>query len=550
MLDVPAQGSDDGDDREPFMTDALIVRRSTKRDGLKNRLEGWALSHLGPMWHVMQAVDPIERVVNRALINAACEKAPPRPYALSTRDDYTSWTSLTDRDYSARQLPPVKRDSLPDAESVAQLFERGPRMVECPKSTVLFAYFAQWFTDGFLRSKRPPDSAPGQPRDLRFNESNPEVDLTPLYGHDPAMTKALREGEGGRLKFERIGDEEYPPLLCDRNGAVKEEFKSIEVIGMSRLDIEQRRTLLAMGSDAANGHIGYATINILFLREHNRIARELERKHSDWDDERLFQTTRCILTVVLLKLTIEEYINHIAPYEFQFKFDPRGFDRAAWYRPNRVVAEFNLLYRWHPLIPDTLRVHGEDLPIAATLFGNELIKRHGLGEMFDTASHQRAGKVGLFNTAGWFHDKTTLRSIGQARALDLAPYNDYREDCQFPRVTDFDQISSDVRVRDALRKVYGTVDGIEFYIGLFAEDARPNSVLPSLLGRMVGVHAFSQLMTNPLLAPAVYNEATFSREGMEMIKSTNCLADVLHRNVPAAARGCQARLTREGWKRA
>ena len=31
-----------------------------------------------------------------------------------------------------------------------------------------------------------------------------------------------------------------------------------------------------------------------------------------------------------------------------------------------------------------------------------------------------------------------------------------------------------------------------------------NSVVPPLMGRLIAVHAFSQLMTNPLLAPEVY----------------------------------------------
>ena len=65
----------------------------------------------------------------------------------------------------------------------------------------------------------------------------------------------------------------------------------------------------------------------------------------------------------------------------------------------------------------------------------------------------------------------------------------------------------------ALSDLYGHVDRIEFFPGLFAEDARPNSVLPSLIGRMVGVDAFSQALTNPLLAPRVFNEQTFSPLG-------------------------------------
>jgi prostaglandin-endoperoxide synthase 2 len=101
-----------------------------------------------------------------------------------------------------------------------------------------------------------------------------------------------------------------------------------------------------------------------------------------------------------------------------------------------------------------------------------------------------------------------------------------------------------------LRNVYGDVDRIEFYPGLFAEDPRPNSVLPSLIGRMVGVDAFSQALTNPLLAPRVYNEATFSAEGLEVIRTTRRLSDVLHRNVPETPGRYFVSMTRRDWQRA
>lgn len=40
------------------------------------------------------------------------------------------------------------------------------------------------------------------------------------------------------------------------------------------------------------GLMMYATI---WLREHNRVCDILKQEHPDWDDERLFQTTRLIL---------------------------------------------------------------------------------------------------------------------------------------------------------------------------------------------------------------------------------------------------------------
>jgi prostaglandin-endoperoxide synthase 2 len=212
-----------------------------------------------------------------------------------------------------------------------------------------------------------------------------------------------------------------------------------------------------------------------------------------------------------------------------------------------MAVEFNLVYRWHPLVPPTYRVGGRDVTVHDTLYETQMLTDNGLGQLIEEASNQPAGKVSVFNT------HPDLRGVQQwtvekGRDVQLASYNDYRELCGFPRVTDFIQISGDPEVRRRLQELYGTVDRIEFYSGLYAEDTRLNSVLPSLIGRMVGIDAFSQAFTNPLLAPRVFNDATFSPLGMEIIESTGSLSDIVHRNVPGSDRYFVS-LTRKGWKR-
>src|SRR3954454_22722392 len=118
--------------------------------------------------------------------------------------------------------------------------------------------------------------------------------------------------------------------------------------------------LFDCGSHTTNTQNGCVLQNTLLLREHNRVAGLLAREDPGWDDERLFQTTRNILIVLLIKIVIEEYINHITPYFFRLVADPTPFKREPWIRPNWMAIEFNLLYRWHGLIPTNLRVGGAD----------------------------------------------------------------------------------------------------------------------------------------------------------------------------------------------
>ena len=513
------------------------MARSSERDGWANRLQFYVLTNFEPVWDFLHSRPRLRRAVNHALINSAVLTVPTRPNPLSALADYSSWSSLTDRTFSSRHLPPVAASGLPDAERVADLFLRSGDGVLCPKSTVMFAYFAQWFTDGFLRSDRSPEGDP------RRNDSRHDIDLLPLYGVTPEWTKQLRSHEGGRLKSQSIGGAEFPPYLY-ADGAKKPEFSAIEVVRPDRVPPERLDSLFACGSDTTNSQTGFVLLNTLFLREHNRIAGLLAAEYRGWDDERLFQTARNIMIVLLIKLVIEEYINHITPYHFGLVADPVPFKNERWNRPNWMAVEFNLLYRWHGLIPS--RLHGE--PVWKTIFNPGMVVERGVAPLMQDASRTRAGRVGPFNTDPALRE-VELASIQTGRALSLAPYNDYRELAKFPRVTDFDQISGEEAVQSLLEELYRSVDRIEFFPGLFAEDARPNSVLPSLIGRMVGVDAFSQALTNPLLSPRVFNEQTFSPQGMEIIGSTQRLSDILNRNVPESPGEHFVTMTREGWQR-
>lgn len=121
--------------------------RDIGRDGIGNRLETALLTRGEPFWQFVQRVRPLRRRLNRLLINRAILKTKTRLYPFSTMTPYTSWDSLTDRTFSSRHLPPVNlpADRQPSVDQPAELFVRCGETRLCPKSTALFALFAQWF---------------------------------------------------------------------------------------------------------------------------------------------------------------------------------------------------------------------------------------------------------------------------------------------------------------------------------------------------------------------------------------------------------------------
>jgi prostaglandin-endoperoxide synthase 2 len=502
---------------------------------------------------VIRVFPSLASVFNRLFINYAVNRIPHRPHPWSTVHDYTSWTALSDQHFSARHLPAFRpQNPLPAATAVMALFSRpvGQLPQFCPKSTCLFPAFAQYLTDGFIRT-RMPNTSDGDPQFLRRqNTSNHQIDLCTLYGRTQDQIQVLRLssnkiGERGRLKSQLINGEEYSPYLLDGEGCVKSEFETLDVpLGIDHA--MDPASLFATGGDRVNSAPQVAMLNTLFLREHNRLASLLEQQCSAWDDERVFQTARNILIVMFIKIVVEEYINHINPTPIRFLADPTVAWKASWNRPNWITTEFSLLYRWHSLIPDEMTWGLHTYPAADLILNNKPLLEVGLRQAFLDMSAQPASRLSAFNTA------TALlpieeKAINQARECDIAPFSRYRMYSKQPSVESFEDISSNSQTVALLKQLYGTADRVEFYPGLFADDSVPNSPLPRLILTMVAVDAFSQAFTNPLLSEPVFNQNTFSPLGWEAIHQTTSLRLMLERNSSGPALG-HVSMTRHGWR--
>jgi prostaglandin-endoperoxide synthase 2 len=94
----------------------------------------------------------------------------------------------------------------------------------------------------------------------------------------------------------------------------------------------------------------------------------------------------------------------------------------------------------------------------------------------------------------------------------------------------FDELTGNPSLSAKLEQLYGHVDRVELTVGLLAEQKAKGTILPSLMRTMVGADAFSQALTNPLLASNVWGERAFSELGLEIIDSTKTFKDIVERN--------------------
>ena len=490
---------------------------------------------------------------NEFAINALVNRTAGRPYPFSlwspsaTKpvEGYVSWTGLVDRSYTGRHLPPAETSyvsSLPPPSAVIDLFRRQKRddggevMKNCERTSALFCFFAQWFTDSFLQTN---------PKDRRKNTSNHEIDLCQIYGLNADTARLLRQGSGGLLRTEqRIP---FPEHLYYRKKQIKSHFLGLPYVGaqdafeaamksiypQAITDAARRESLYATGLERGNSTMIYTAISTVFVREHNRICGVLAKRYPHWDDDRLFETARNINTVLLLRIIVEEYINHMAATpQFRFLLQ-RGFaEKQNWYRTNRISLEFNLLYRWHSLVPGALKFDGKTLDASEFRFNNAILERKGVEFVLDQASRQFAGRIGLDNSPDFLIPADT-KSLEMAREYRLMSYNKYRECFSLPPHKSYNQLTGDQTVSAKLQALYGAdVDNVELLVGLLAEQRGPGRVLPELMATMVAVDAFSQALTNPLLANNVYGEDAFSPVGLQILDQTKSFGEIVSRNAP------------------
>ena len=82
----------------------------------------------------------------------------------------------------------------------------------------------------------------------------------------------------------------------------------------------------------------------VFLREHNRVARELQDINPDWNDETLYQETKAIISAVIQHITYSEFLPAVLNRQTmkQFNLYPNEEGYSNKYDPKMYVRLFSI----------------------------------------------------------------------------------------------------------------------------------------------------------------------------------------------------------------
>ncbi|XP_053419404.1 prostaglandin G/H synthase 1 isoform X6 [Nycticebus coucang] len=400
----------------------------------------------------------------------------PSPPTYNLAHDYISWESFSNVSYYTRILPSVPEDcptpmgtkgkkQLPDAQLLSHRFLLRRKFIPDPQGTnLMFAFFAQHFTHQFFKTSG--KMGPGFTKALGHG-----VDLGHIYGDNLERQYQLRLFKDGKLKYQVLDGEMYPPSVEETNVLM---HYPRGVLPQSQMAVGQEVFGLLPGL------MLYATI---WLREHNRVCDLLKAEHPTWGDEQLFQTTRLILIGETIRIVIEEYVQQLSGYFLQLKFDPELLFNVHFQYRNRIALEFNQLYHWHPLMPDAFQIGG-----------GRNMDHHVLHVAVDV--------------------------IKESREMRLQPFNEYRKRFGMKPYTSFEEFTGDKEVAAELEELYGDIDALEFYPGLLLEKCLPNSIFGESMIEIGAPFSLKGLLGNPICSPEYWKPSTFGGEmGFNVVKT-------------------------------
>ena len=337
-----------------------------------------------------------------------------------------------------------------------------------------------------------------------INELTHYIDGSMIYGSTKERADFLREFTGGLLK---VGDN-FPfttggpslPEIPATPPCLPLDPQESTLPEPERCCPEGRESCFIAGDVRVNEQVSLTVMHTLWVREHNRIARELAALNGQWDDERIYQETRKIVIAQVQQITYNEFLPALFGKEFfdlligpYFGYQP---DRDASVPNSFATAAFRF---GHSLIQDSFVRAGSDylpnsqgpLPLRDAFMnpqayfdsqGTDPIVRGWLTQPARALDEFLTSVLTtqLFETEeGNGMDLATL-NIQRGRDHGVPPYPVWKKFCQNRFKDDlpeelFEFSNELTKIR--FLQTYGALDTVDLWVGGLAEEPLPGGVI-------------------------------------------------------------------------
>lgn len=315
----------------------------------------------------------------------------------------------------------------------------------------------------FVRNLRGiPEGEPTAERPINILSS--AFDLVAVYGADQTRAEGLRTFHNGMLKTS-------PGNLLPYN-----------VENLFNAPTSDTRFFVA-GDHRANEHPVLTSLHTLFVREHNRLAVELNATFPDWNDDQIYNMSRMINWSQFQKIVFEEWLPVMTGRRLR-----RYTKHRKWTNPAVSDVFSTAAFRLgHTLVGNSVSRMGSGnypmpkMEMKDMFFVPWAVANDGIDPFLRGSVQVPAQEVDVlvhssirnFLFSGVPEEKGfDLIALNLQRSRDHAipPYNIVRRLYGLREVHSFSQITRNVALQSKLQSAYGTVDRVEAWIGLMAED--------------------------------------------------------------------------------
>ena len=373
---------------------------------------------------------------------------------------------------------------------------------------------------------------------IHINSITSFIDASAVYGSDFRRAQWLRTFKGGKL---RTSEGDLLPFNTTTG-----EFNDPEDPEAPFMadDTHSGAKLFVAGDVRANENLLLLSFHTLFVREHNRLCEIYQQKHPDWDDERIFQKARRMVSGLLQSIVYDEWLPSMGVHLPEYQGYQPGVDPAI----SNVfsAAAFRL---GHTLLSaEIIRMDddGEEIPQGNIALRDayfsplEILIAGGIDPYFKGMGTQIQQDLDckviddvrnfLFGPPGAGGLDLAAINIMRGRERGLKDFNGVRESLNLPPYQSFSEICDNPELGEGLVELYESVNDIDPWVGLLAEDHMPKALFGETIMKIME-DQFLRLRDGDRFF--YMNDPGLSEDEREEINSTR-FSDIIRRNTRIA----------------
>ncbi|XP_025414853.1 peroxidasin homolog [Sipha flava] len=373
----------------------------------------------------------------------------------------------------------------------------------------------------------------------QINQLTAYIDGSQIYGFTNDRSFILREVQTG---------------FGLMRGGISSDFgkEMLPIAGADEVDCRRDLTesdtgCYLAGDIRANEQVGLLAMHTIWIREHNRIARELRKINPHWEGDVLFHETRKIVGAELQHITYKHWLPYVlGPKGMDMLGQYQGYDPTVNPSIANVFATAALRFGHSIINPVLARLDANfttipqgDLSLGKAFFTPWRLSDEGgtdplMRGFFAVPAKKKMPQQNLndqltdhlFSSAHAVSLDLAAMNIQRGRDHGIPGYTEWRTVCNMSKVETFDDLKneiSDDEVRKKLEILYGHPGNIDVWVGGILEDQVPGGKVGPLFQCLL-IEQFKNLRSGDRFW--YESPSTFSPAKLTQIKQTS-LARVL-----------------------